>query len=248
MAMRSLFIFIFTSFSLFGTQEVTLTPKKYRVLLEHAVTPRELTLGLMNRFHLGENEGMAFHYSQKQLLSFWMFNCFIDLSLAFLDENHVIQEIHEMRAYPEKMDRKRVVENLNDLSLYSIDEEITKFFIKRSVTSSFQATYALEMNKGWFKKNNISKNDVALFDSHSKEGVILKTINVTPLIKEAPLKIHFSEKSEVSLITFTKNPLDVIFFNERGQTVYKTLVPNQPVYTTSEVTDCMILPQKKDTS
>lgn len=124
------------------------------IKLEHAVTLPELAHGLMERDHLDENAGMTFNYEGPRFLRIWMYNCLMDLSVAFLDENKVIQAIHEMKCYP----------NIHD----------PFFFEQNSVETTQPASYALEMNKGWFAKNGISVGDRAEWDVHSPIGKIIK--------------------------------------------------------------------------
>jgi uncharacterized membrane protein (UPF0127 family) len=118
-------------------------------------TEDERTFGLMNVRKLEENEGALFVYEKDAYLSFWMFNCFIDLSIAFIDENYTIQDIKTMKAYPEMMDKKRPVVEIKDLNRYSPSDPIVLFFHTKSIKSSRPAKYAIETNKDWFEKNNI---------------------------------------------------------------------------------------------
>ena len=63
--------------------------------------------------------------------TFWMKNTLIPLSVAFLDKNGVILEIHDMKP---------------------LDETITR-------SDSDQMAYALEMNLHWFTLNGIKPGD-----------------------------------------------------------------------------------------
>ncbi|MFC1588008.1 DUF192 domain-containing protein [Planctomycetota bacterium] len=94
--------------------------------VEIANTPKQRTQGLMFRKNLPANAGMIFVYSQEQQLSFWMKNTFIPLSIAFLDRNGRIVSLADLKP----------------LDLTAVD-------------SRFPAKYALEVNQGWFKNNNI---------------------------------------------------------------------------------------------
>ena len=75
---------------------------------------------------LPENEGMLFIYRREEILSFWMKNTTIPLSIAFIDKKGIITEIRDMK--PLGMD---------------------------SIRSAKPAQYALEVNRGWFTKNGI---------------------------------------------------------------------------------------------
>lgn len=98
----------------------------------------ERAQGLMDVSHLPSNEGMLFEFDEIQVLSFWMKNTRIDLSIAFFDENKKLINLLEMNT-PVNANQKDL-----ELTLYK---------------SSRPAMYALEMEKGWFKKNKIKSGD-----------------------------------------------------------------------------------------
>lgn len=89
-------------------------------------TPEKIQKGLMYRDSLGENCGMLFIFPDSQPRSFWMRNTKIPLSIAYTDANGYIINIEEMCPYSEQQ-----------------------------VLSRGPASCALEMNRGWFKKNGI---------------------------------------------------------------------------------------------
>lgn len=95
--------------------------------------------GLAFRHVLPTGQGMLFAYAQDQIIGFWMKNTFIPLSIAFLDRDGEIIEIHRM--------------DPNDTS-------------HRYISGS-PARYALEVNQGWFDKNGIVPGDRAEFDLHT---------------------------------------------------------------------------------
>ncbi|MCK9589592.1 MAG: DUF192 domain-containing protein [Terrimicrobiaceae bacterium] len=87
----------------------------------------ERSSGLMFRKSLGTDSGMLFVMPSIGPASFWMKNTLVPLSIAFLDENGTIMEIHDMQPKSEKI-----------------------------VKSAFsRIAYALEMEQGWFGKKNI---------------------------------------------------------------------------------------------
>ena len=90
--------------------------------------PEARQLGLMNREELPENQGMLFVFEVPQILSFWMRNTFIPLDIAFISETGEIVDIQRMEP---------------------LDESVNYISAKR-------ALYALEVNAGWFAKNNIA--------------------------------------------------------------------------------------------
>lgn len=80
----------------------------------------------MGRKYLGKNEGMLFKFPNAYQLSFWMRNTYIPLSIAFIDDNGKIFQIEEM-----------IPLNTN------------------RIQSNKDCCYALEVNKDWFKQNNV---------------------------------------------------------------------------------------------
>lgn len=132
--MLSLSLLANSSRPIFSKQRIQVGSKTISV--EVAKTPEETAYGLMFKRKLGENEGMLFIFSKEQPLSFWMKNTFVDLSIAYFDAHHTLIEIIDMKA---------------------AQSELQSHF--ESYPSSKPAQYALEMNKGWFKKNNIKTGD-----------------------------------------------------------------------------------------
>ena len=102
--------------------------------IEHACSTEEITTGLMNRDSIPENHGMLFIFPFNQALEFWMKNTRVPLDIAYIDENFVIKQIEQMKPY--------------DLT---------------PVVSKYKVLYALEMNVGWFAKNNIKVGDTLKF-------------------------------------------------------------------------------------
>ena len=54
------------------------------ITLDHAITNEETQWGMMNRKSLPDNHGMIFTFNDSAIRKFWMFNCYIDLSIAYL--------------------------------------------------------------------------------------------------------------------------------------------------------------------
>lgn len=129
------------------------------IFLEFAKTDEEKSLGLMQRSHLRENSGMLFIYPVKERIKIWMLNTLIDLSVAFLDENGVILEIHELKAYPEKMKEKTP-----DI----------RFFLEKSVKSSVPVSFALEMNSRWFYNHDVLAGDVLKWEESKPQAFIVR--------------------------------------------------------------------------
>jgi uncharacterized membrane protein (UPF0127 family) len=95
-----------------------------------AKKPRDQARGLMFTKSLPSDQGVLFSYPQPQTLSFWMKNTTIPLSIAFIDENYKIFQIEDLTPGNEE-----------------------------SVKSISPAQWALEVNQGWFKDNNVDIGD-----------------------------------------------------------------------------------------
>lgn len=125
---------IFTAIFLIAVPERTvfapISIKGKTIIIECAYTNQTRSKGLMHRKYLPENSGMLFIYPDERILEFWMKNTRIPLSIAFIKSDGTIVDIKPM--YP-----------------YSLE----------TVTSEQPVKYALEMNFGWFDRNNIKVGD-----------------------------------------------------------------------------------------
>ena len=101
------------------------------VKAEIASNPEDRKQGLMHRESLKDGHGMLFIFERDQILSFWMKNTFIPLSIAFITNDGRIIDIKDM--YPHN---------------------------ETSVTSSRSARYALEVPQGWFSRVGIQTGDI----------------------------------------------------------------------------------------
>ena len=95
---------------------------------ELALTGTQMQTGMMFRTNLAENAGMLFVFPGPHQASFWMKNCPLPLSAAYIDPEGVILEIHDLQPY-----------NTNSV-----------------VASSDQVQFVLETNQGWFKRHHIT--------------------------------------------------------------------------------------------
>jgi uncharacterized membrane protein (UPF0127 family) len=85
----------------------------------------------MGRKELAEGQGMLFVFSRPQPMGFWMKDTLIPLSIAYLNAEGIIREIHDMAPLTEN-----------------------------PVPSVFRdLVYALEVPQGWFAKNGILAGD-----------------------------------------------------------------------------------------
>ncbi len=101
------------------------------IKVEIADTPEAWEIGLSGRSELAEGSGMLFVYKQAQILSFWMKDTTIPLSIGFFDANQVLLETKDMNP-PSQSSKK--------LPIYK---------------SNRPALYALEVPQGWFKRHEI---------------------------------------------------------------------------------------------
>ena len=101
------------------------------VKAEVAQTQEERSRGLMFRKKLPDGEGMLFIYERDEVMSFWMKNTLVPLSIAFITSEGRIIEIKDM---------------------YPHDEN--------TVFSSRSVRYALEVPQGWFSRAGVQNGDV----------------------------------------------------------------------------------------
>jgi uncharacterized membrane protein (UPF0127 family) len=94
---------------------------------EMAVSPDQIRTGMMFRTNVAETDSMIFVLPYAQRASFWMKNCPAPLSVAYIDSDGVIQEIHDLQPF-------------NTNSVFSASENIR---------------FALETPQGWFQRHNI---------------------------------------------------------------------------------------------
>ena len=136
-----LFMFLFVIASCSGqnrgqerleTRELTIEGRYGSVSLsvELAITPEQRERGLMHRTELNDGEGMLFLFDRDQILSFWMKNTIIPLSIAYIASDGRIVEIFDLEPL-----------NLNP------------------VRSSRSVRYALEVPRNWFERAGLGPGD-----------------------------------------------------------------------------------------
>lgn len=94
---------------------------------ELARTLPQIRAGMMFRESMAEDEAMLFIFAREQKAAFWMKNTKIPLSVAYIDSDGRILEIHDMQPHDET----------------SIP------------SASRKVRYALEVPQGWFERHNI---------------------------------------------------------------------------------------------
>jgi uncharacterized membrane protein (UPF0127 family) len=97
------------------------------LVTELALSPEQEQTGMMFRTNMPENTGMLFILPGPQQASFWMKNCPMPLSAAYIDPEGSILEIHDLQP-----------QNTNDV-----------------VATAHNVLYVLEVNQGWFQRHHI---------------------------------------------------------------------------------------------
>ncbi|HEY3862601.1 MAG TPA: DUF192 domain-containing protein [Verrucomicrobiae bacterium] len=97
------------------------------ITAELALNAEEQETGMMFRTNMDENSGMMFPLPAVERADFWMKNCPMSLSAAYIDPSGAIAEIRELHA-----------EDTNGV-----------------VAKSDNIYYVLEMNEGWFQRHHI---------------------------------------------------------------------------------------------
>ena len=114
---------------------------KISINVEIADNDKSRNRGLMFRDELPSENGMLFVFPDSRKRAFWMKNTYIPLDIAYIDSRGIINEIYTMKP---------------------LDYSIIYNSIK-------PARYALEVNAGWFRKNNISPGSkIELYGCFSK--------------------------------------------------------------------------------
>jgi len=103
-----------------------LTAGIHRIQVEVANTPEGREKGLMYRQAMADTQGMVFVFPKADKYCMWMANTLMPLSVAFMDEKGKILNIEDMQPQT-----------------------------RNTHCAAGPATFALEMNLGWFQKHGI---------------------------------------------------------------------------------------------
>ena len=139
--MIRLLIYIFVIYLFFKKlYHVILNYKEYysvnklHLNLVKANTDKKKNKGLMYRkTPLKNNEGLLFIYQKPQKIKMWMKNTYIPLDLLFLDTK---------------------------MNVIDYKENLKPRDIKTNYISNIKCKYAIEINGGYIKKNNIKKGTI----------------------------------------------------------------------------------------
>ena len=110
-----------------GAETITLVIDTHIIQAEVAHTPESRSKGLMQRTSLCPDCGMLFVFDKPYQHTFWMRDTPLPLSIAFIADDGTIINIEEMQPL--------------SLTIYRAQRK---------------ALFALEMNRNWFTKKNIS--------------------------------------------------------------------------------------------
>jgi len=137
---KFLLLFVFSLGTLFSCKalekfekrDLVIEGKEAKIIVkaEIAVTDAQREQGLMYRKKLKDGEGMLFVFQNDQILSFWMKNTLVPLSIAYIAYDGRILEIYDMQ--PGNLD---------------------------PVRSSRSVRYALEVPQGWFGRAGLGVGD-----------------------------------------------------------------------------------------
>ena len=108
----------------------TIDLQKYLIDIEIVKDYQDRKIGLMFRETLADDSGMFFIWDRKKIQCMWMKNTSIPLSVAYIEDTGEIIGIYDMVPLSRK-----------------------------SVCSKKPVLYALEVNKGWFKRNGFHVGD-----------------------------------------------------------------------------------------
>ena len=132
--MKSLFfVWMFCSLFLFSCKGNDLSDIQvggHPLKVEIARTAAQRSIGLMHRSSLPDDQGMLFIFHRSRNLFFWMKDTLIPLSIAFITADGTIKQIEDMN--PQSLE---------------------------AVSSRNKVLYALEVNRGWFRKKGIKPGD-----------------------------------------------------------------------------------------
>jgi uncharacterized membrane protein (UPF0127 family) len=105
---------------------------KAALTVEIARTAEQSARGLMHRHSLPANQGMLFIFPEERQAHFWMANTLLPLSIAYLDRKGKILEIQ---------------------NLVPLDKTIRS-------SKATNVLYAIEVNQGWFRLNELKPGDL----------------------------------------------------------------------------------------
>lgn len=128
-----------------ANKTITINVNGHKLVTEVATSFDGFMCGLAFRHELPADHAMLFAYANDQILGFWMKDTYVPLSIAFLDSNGVVLEIHKM--VPLDLNRRYI--------------------------SKTPGRYALEVNLGWFADNGVKAGDRIELNLQAVPGIYL---------------------------------------------------------------------------
>jgi len=116
------------------------------LVTEMALTGEQQIAGMMWRTNMPENTAMIFPHPTPRQAAYWMKNCYVPLSIAYIDTAGVILEIHDMKPH----DTNSVV------------------------SAAMNVRFALETPQGWFQRHNVSTGAVVRTERGSLATTFLR--------------------------------------------------------------------------
>jgi uncharacterized membrane protein (UPF0127 family) len=126
------------------TMKLYVGPSELRT--EVARRPREIMTGMMFRTNVVDGDAMLFVLSRPDRAAFWMTNCPVPLSCAYIDPDGIIREIHAMEPH-----------NTNSI-----------------VAASDNILFVLETHAGWFDRNNVRTGMLVRTENGSLVGTFFE--------------------------------------------------------------------------
>ena len=125
-----------------ATETVTLAGRPFS--LKVSISNDSRTRGLGGVRELAPDEGMLFVFPDAAPRGFWMYDCLMNIDIAFIDPLGHVTAIHTMPMEPQRGEEESIVEYEARLPRYR---------------SGFPAQYAIELAPGMFDELGISRGD-----------------------------------------------------------------------------------------
>jgi len=116
------------------------------LVTEMALTGDQQMTGMMWRTNMPENTAMIFVHPTPRQAGYWMKNCFVPLSVAYIATDGTILEIHDLQPHDTN-------------SVVSVSDKVR---------------FALETPQGWFQRHNVSTGAVVRTERGSLAETFLR--------------------------------------------------------------------------
>ncbi len=116
------------------------------LITEMALTGPQQMTGMMWRTNMTENTAMLFAHPTPRQAGYWMKNCYVPLSIAYLDTAGAILEIHDLQPH----DTNSVV------------------------SAAMNVRFALETPQGWFQRHHVTTGAVVRTERGSLPETFLR--------------------------------------------------------------------------